>query len=316
MRALLIVNPVATTASRRTREVLAAALDRDLKLEVAHTSERGHAIALASQARTDGMDLVVVLGGDGTVNEVVNGLLADGVHDSVPHLGVVPGGGTNVFARSLGIPRDPVEATGALLDAIRADQRRTIGLGQVDDRWFTFSAGVGLDAAVVAAVDRRRADGGKATPSAYVRTTLHEFFAGVDRRHAPIRVRVGPTESAELAGGGPENRLHVLIVANTSPWTYLGERPVRPTPEASYDTGLDVYGLRRLGTAATLRQVAQLLSRADRLPHGRAVVSAHDLQEIRVDTDREVPVHVDGEYIGQRTRLRFAAVPAALRVAR
>ena len=156
MRALLVVNPAATTTSARTREVLASALEAELKLEVAHTRHRGHASELAREAREDGLDLVVVLGGDGTVNEVVNGLLAGRTRPDVPDLAVVPGGGTNVFTRALGVPRDPVEATGALLDALRDHRRRSIGLGVAGDRWFTFNAGMGWDAEVVARVDRRR----------------------------------------------------------------------------------------------------------------------------------------------------------------
>ena len=135
MRALLVVNPVATSTSRRTREVLVSALERDLKLDVAHTTRRGHAAELARQARLDGLDLVVILGGDGTVNEVVNGLLDAGPHDGVPALGVVPGGGTNVFARALGLPAGP--GRGDRRPAGRgprgAQPRRRPRAGRVDD---------------------------------------------------------------------------------------------------------------------------------------------------------------------------------------
>src|SRR5262245_43901699 len=118
MRALLVVNPKATTTSERTRDVLTHALANSLKLEVAATQYRGHAGDLARQAVSDGsVDVVVALGGDGTVNEVVNGLLAHGPSERVPQLAVVPGGSTNVFARALGLPNDAVEATGALLNA-------------------------------------------------------------------------------------------------------------------------------------------------------------------------------------------------------
>lgn len=133
MRALLVVNPAATTTSARTRDVLAHALASDLKLEVAATEYRGHARDLARQAAEGGeIELVVALGGDGTVNEVVNGLLHNGPDpDGLPKLAVVPGGSTNVFARALGLPNDAVEATGALLDALRERSSRTVGLGLV-----------------------------------------------------------------------------------------------------------------------------------------------------------------------------------------
>src|SRR5215207_3091026 len=129
MRALLVVNPNATTTNARSRDVLARALRSEMDLEVANTRRRGHAAELARQASANGIDVLVALGGDGTVNEVVNGLLADGPGPHVPALAVVPGGSTNVFARAVGLPRDPIEATGVLLEALREKRTRSIGLG-------------------------------------------------------------------------------------------------------------------------------------------------------------------------------------------
>ena len=302
-----MVNPKATTTSRRTREVLTAALDSDLKLEVANTERRGHATELAGRARVEGMDLVVVLGGDGTVNEVVNGLLADGRNGAVPDLAVVPGGGTNVFARSLGIPRDPVEATGSLLEALRAEVRRPIGLARADERWFTFCAGLGLDAEVVAAIDRRRRNGGPAAPRHFVTEAVRAFFTSTDRRH--------PALTVEAPGLPPEEGLFLAIVANSSPWTYLRDRPVQPCPDASFDTGLDLYALRRLRTAGTLRQARQLLGRPrPGGPRGKQVFSLHDVPRLTVSADRDVAFQVDGEPLGERSRVCFTAHPEALRV--
>src|SRR5439155_8148264 len=118
VRALVVVNPRATAMSPRELDVLAHALGSETTLEVEETGNRGHAAALACRAMRNGTDVVVALGGDGTVNEVVNGLLTDGIHPAVPALGIVPGGSTNVFARALGLPNDPVEATSLLLDAM------------------------------------------------------------------------------------------------------------------------------------------------------------------------------------------------------
>src|SRR6266487_3461292 len=148
MRALLVVNPAATT-TRKGRDVLVRALASDLKLEVEETGHRGHAAALACRAARDGVDVVVALGGDGTVNEVVNGLLTDGARPGLPLLAVVPGGSTNVFVRMLGLPEDPIEATGEILDGLRSRRTRPVGLGveaEAGDRWFTFNAGFGFDA--------------------------------------------------------------------------------------------------------------------------------------------------------------------------
>jgi diacylglycerol kinase family enzyme len=309
MRALLVVNPNATTTSGRTREVLASALEGELKLDVAHTEARGHAAHLARQARRDEMDVVVALGGDGTVNEVVNGLLTPGgPGPDTPALAVVPGGGTNVFARALGIPRDPVEATGVVLAALRARRRRSIGLGIAGDRWFTFNAGMGWDAEVVARVDRVRREraGRRITNGDYVRAALAEFFLAGDRRH--------PALTAYRPGAEPLAGIHLGIVANTAPWTYLGDRPLLTSPRASFDTGLDLYALTRLGTASTLAEVRRLLAGTSSERSGRGVHREHDLAELTLRAVRPVAAQVDGESLGDLTTLAFRSVPDAVRV--
>ena len=331
MRAVLVVNPASTTASPRTREVLLAALEGELKLDIVETTHRSHATELGRQARLDGAELVIALGGDGTVNEVVNGLLDGGPRDDVPDLAVVPGGGANVFARALGIPRDPVEATGALLAALRERRRRSIGLGQVDQRWFTFNAGLGWDAAVVTAVDRRRheaaeSDGpARSRASDYFRAAVRSFFFETDRRHPaltvtftdPPRPSDDPSVHAEADAAeesGDLTGLHMVMVANTAPWTYLGARPIGPFPRASFDRGLDLYGLRTLRTISTLRQARQVVSRRETEPRGRAAVHRHDLGGFRVTAARPVALQVDGEPLGERSEAIFRSVPDALRV--
>lgn len=299
-----MVNPVATTTSQRTREVLASALESDLKLEVAHTTGRGHGTKLAHQARLDGIELVVALGGDGTVNEVVNGLLTNGPGPGVPALAVVPGGSTNVFARALGLPESPVEATGDLLEALRINRRRTLGLALADDRWFTFCAGLGLDAAVVRRTDRRRAKGRKATPTLFVTEALREFFLSAERKTPPLTLT---REGAE-----PE-QLGLALVCNTAPWTYLGGRPVLPCPEASFDTGLDVFGLRRLRTATTLRHLRQILSLEPKV-RGKHLLALHDVDAFTISAQTPLPFQLDGDDLGERTSVTFRAVPRALDV--
>jgi diacylglycerol kinase family enzyme len=304
MRALLVVNPKATATTARARDVLAHALASETKLDVVQTQARGHAIELGHQARADGLDLVVALGGDGTVNEVVNGLLQDGPSPEVPALAVVPGGSTNVFARALGLSENAVEATGQVLEALTAGRRRTLGLAKVDDRWFTFCAGLGLDAEVVRRVEHRRADGRRATPQLFVREALLQFFTGEDRRHPPLTLTREGAEPEQLA---------LALVCNPAPWTYLGRRPVLPCPEASFDAGLDVFGLRKARTATTLRYVRQILSKKPRL-RGRQVLSLHDLDAFTVTSDRPLPLQVDGDDLGERTKVAFTAVPRALQV--
>lgn len=303
MRALLVVNPKATATTAGVRDVLRHALASETKLDVVQTEARGHATSLARQAALDGLDVVVALGGDGTVNEVVNGLLADGPAAGLPALAVVPAGSANVFARALGLPSSPVEATGQLLEALETGRRRTVGLGLADDRWFTFCAGMGLDASVVRRVEAKRADGRRATPALYVRQGLKQFFLS-DRRH--LAMTAHPED-------GPPEQIGMALVCNATPWTYLGPRPVVPCPQASFETGLDLFALRSLRTATTLRHLRQILSSRPR-PRGRAVLSLDDQDGFRITADRPVPLQVDGDDLGDRTDVSFRSVPLALDV--
>lgn len=305
MQALVITNPRATAVTSRERSVLARALRSAVDLEIAETSHRGHAAALACHAMREGVDLVVALGGDGTVNEVVQGLLTDGVHPDVPLLGVVPAGSTNVFARALEIPNDALDATAALLESLEAGRRRSIGLGKADDRWFTFAAGLGLDAAVVAAVERRRSRGRRSTPGLYVRLALREF-AHLSRRQPPLHLT--------RDDGDPIDGLHLAVVTNTSPWTYFGSRPLTPTPHASFDTGLDVYARRSMGVVGLTRGFAQI-ARPGTHPRGRSVTVLHDMTRFTLTADYPLPFQVDGDYLGERSKVEFSAHPDAISVA-
>ncbi len=303
MRALLVVNPAATTTSPRVRSVLSSALASEFKVDVVETTHRRHAVELAAGARRDGIELVVVLGGDGTLNEVINGLLDEGPRpDVTPLLGIVPGGCANVAARALGLPADPVEATAVLLDALRAGRSRLIGLGRADERYFAFCTGLGLDGATVRRVERTRGTRPVTGPR-YVRSAAVEFLAHTERRRALLTL--------QRPGAEPE-RVCLALVCNTRPWTYLGDRPVNPCPRAGFDTGLDVLALRRLRTVGTLRHLAQAFG--GRGPHGRSVVSWHDEPMVTITADTPLPFQVDGDYLGERSSLELRSVPAALRV--
>ncbi|MFF5182335.1 diacylglycerol/lipid kinase family protein [Streptomyces sp. NPDC000345] len=320
MRALLVVNPAATTTSARTRDVLIHALASEMKLEAVTTEYRGHARDLGRQAAESGnTDLVVALGGDGTVNEVVNGLLHAGPDpERLPGLAVVPGGSTNVFARALGLPNDPVEATGALLDALREERERTVGLGMasgtpgtedeaVPSRWFTFNAGLGFDAGVVGRVEQQRERGRKSTHALYLMQAVRQLLGEPDRRRGSITLEQPDAE--------PVTDLVLSIVCNTAPWTYLGNRPVYASPKASFDTGLDVLGLSRLSTASVARYGTQLLtSSPERGPHGRHAHSFHDLDRFTLHSKVPLPLQMDGDHLGLRTSVTFTGVRRALRV--
>ena len=304
MRALLVVNPKATATSARARDVLAHALASEVKLDVVETTHRNHAQELAEQAALDGLDVVVALGGDGTVNEVVNGLLHAGPQADLPALAVVPAGSTNVFARALGMPNSAIDATSQLLEALLEDRRRTIGLSLADDRWFTFNAGLGLDAGAVRRVEKARAKGRTATQPLYIRSAVKEYFFGV-AHHQPVI-------TLERVGAEPL-RLALALVCQADPWTYLGNRSVRPCPEASFTTGLDVFGLTTTPLGAILRHLRQILV-TDPHPKGKRVVNLHDLPELTLTADLPLPFQLDGECLGERTRVRLRSVPNALRV--
>lgn len=291
-----------------------------MKLEAVTTEYRGHARDLGRHAaESDDVDLVVALGGDGTVNEVVNGLLHHGPDpDRLPRLAVVPGGSTNVFARALGLPNDAVEATGALLDALREGSERTVGMGiaagtpgtadeAVPGRWFTFCAGLGFDAGVVGRVEQQREQGKRSTHALYLRQVARQFLQEPNRRHGTITL--------ERPGHDPVTDLVLSIVCNTAPWTYLLNRPVYAAPKASFDTGLDVLGLSRMSTVAVARYATQLLtSSPERGPHGKHAVSLHDLDQFTLHSKVPLPLQMDGDHLGLRTSVTFTGVRRALRV--
>ncbi|NIH67834.1 diacylglycerol/lipid kinase family protein [Modestobacter marinus] len=324
MRALLVANPAATTTTRKVRDVLVRALSSELDLELAETAHRGHARELAAQATADGIDLVVTLGGDGTVNEAANGLLTAGPGPDVPMLAVVPGGSTNVFARALGRSRDPVEATGEILDSLRAGRTRLVSLGtaqaRTDEartgeqgtaegwttpRWFVFAAGMGFDADVISRVEAQRARGRRSTGSLYIGAGVNAFLLGRDRRRPPITL--------EASGEAPVDGLFLALVSNVSPWTYLGARPIDPSPEASFDTGLDVFAMGRVGVVRMLHHVRQTMAaRPD--ARGRGVHRWHDLGELTLTSTRPQGWQLDGDHLGTTTGLRVRSVPDALRV--
>jgi diacylglycerol kinase family enzyme len=314
MRALLVVNPKATTTSERSRDVLVRALRSEVRLTVEYTRRRGHAVALARAAAEDRIDAVVVLGGDGTVNEVVNGMMtatpapADRAVPSayrLPALAVVPGGSTNVFARALKLPKDWVEGTSVILDGLRDGRHRLIGLGRADERYFTFCAGLGIDAAVVRRVEQARLRGRVSSLSLYFGAMVGQFFTGLDRSHPPL--------SLELPGEVAEPDLSTVVIQNTAPWTYVGDRAVHPNPKASFDRGLDVFALRHLKVPSTTRTVTQMMM-SRQGPRGGHVVRFHDRAEFTVRAIRPQAFQLDGDYLGEREKVHFQSVPEALRV--
>lgn len=298
-RAVLITNPEATTVTTRTRDVIARALSSDLVVDVAETKRRGHAQHLAAGAVHEGYDLVLVLGGDGTLNEVLNG-----VAGTDTPLGVLPGGGTNVFARTHGLPKDPVEATAVVLERIRegAPPKR-INLGMVNGRYFGFIAGVGYDAAVVRQVERRFRLKKAIGEWYFVSTALRTYFFAYNTREAPITLR--------LPDGTEHGDLRALVCGNSNPFTFLGDRPFQVTPLADAERGLDVTGVRSLKVHQILRIVWRAFGSGGHI-HLRNVVGGHDLDRFEVIGTHPLPLQVDGDFVGEASRFEFTSVPNAL----
>ncbi len=304
MRAMMIVNPHATATTERRRDLLAHALAAEVRLVVTHTEGRGHAAELAAKAVAGGAELIVVHGGDGTVNEVVNGIRTADAGSAAPMVAVLPGGSTNVFARAMGMDQDPVLATEQILEALMVRQPpRTISLGRVDDRYFTFNAGLGLDAEVVQAVEERRATGRSISNWLHARKTVTQYFRTQRRPRLTISIDDGP----------PQPDAHLIFVSNVDPWTYFQSRAIRTNPGTTPDAGLGVFALTSLGLPTVLRVASQLL-RPDGNPGSRALLRNDDVKCIIVSCSEPVGLQVDGDYLGLRSSAVFTSVPDGLRV--
>ncbi len=284
MGGLLIVNPFASKVSDARIAAVERALPRPL--EVIRTSGRGDATAIAREHERS-VDAIYVLSGDGTFNEVLNGV------SGVVPLGFLPGGGTSVLPRALGLPRDPVLAAARL----RLGRTRRISLGRVNDRRFGFSAGLGVDAELIRAVDAhgRDDDGQRPGDRAFARAAL-----GLARKR---RFRLEP--SLELVGIG---RAAFVFAANCSPYTYLGKLGLRFAPEASFEGGLDVVAPERVGPA-TLSMLAWWAA-----GRGHAHVRAHDADRVEVLCDHPTALQVDGEDLGDVTTATLEAERNAVTV--
>ncbi len=297
-RLLLVVNVNAQTVTPAALGIITRALSSEFRVEQVRTEGRGHATRLAAGATAEGFDLVVAFGGDGTVNEVVNGIAGG----DLP-LAILPGGGANVFARSLGIPRDPIEAAVALLERLGEGPRR-VSLGRIDGRWFAANCGVGLDAAIVRRVEQRQFAKRAVGDGFFVWSALRVLASGYDRRTPHLALRWG--EGADERREG----LFLVVAQNIDPYTYLGERPIRLCPEAGGD-GLDCIALDSLAVRTVGRTVVGMFGRGARGPHALHLAGRTLLC---VESDAPAPVHVDGEFVGERERVEISAVPGALAV--
>jgi len=292
VRVLLIVNAFASSVTARSMVVIRKAFSADHDVEMVETSRRGHAARLARGAANEGVDVVVVMGGDGTLNEAANGLV-----DTDTALGVLPGGSTNVFARTIGLPNDPIESTGVLLDALAKGSIRRVGLGAVNGRCFLFHTGLGFDAAVVEQVERRSSLKRYAGHPLFIYAGFSTWFRHYDTSRPRMAVR--------LPDGRTVDDGYFTIVLNTSPYTYLGNRPLDLTPEATLDTGLSVVVVRTMDFLKVLALIGSALGSGRHIRSSRHALLAHDLAGLEVTGHGPLPHQVDGDFLGQGETFRF-----------
>ena len=320
MKILLIVNPSASGVTARGRVVIQNALSADHDLTVAETKRRGHATRLAQGAAATGVDVVVALGGDGTVNEVTNGLAR-----TRTALGVLPGGSTNVFARTLGLTNEPVDASAQLLDALARSSIRRIGLGNVNGRFFCFHVGMGFDAAVVAQVERHSQLKRWLGHPLFIWAAIDTWARKFDRKKPYFRIElpgeVGAGDTDEplpyaASSAQPRPRPGIdgffAVAMNTDPYTFLGPRPLSLVPEATIDDPLALVTLTSLGLMETFRAVGAAMKGGQRLRNRPNVEIRTDLHHFIVRGHRPFPWQVDGDHLGDADVLEFRWEPQVL----
>ena len=302
-RMLVIVNPYATTVSDRLKNLVVYALAARYEVETVDTEKRAHATQICREAAAEGYDVVVAFGGDGTVNEAANGLAG-----SDTPLTTLPGGSTNVWCRTLGIPADVVDATEHLLRMADRFEPRRVDLGHVNDRHFVFAAGAGIDASATRHVDARPRMKTRGGPWYYTLSAI----GTVARNYMvnPPRMRL-EAEGQALDG-------LTVVVQNSDPFTYFRSRPIRVCEDVAYDSGtLSAAVLDRASPIELFTLVPRVLSGDPaRVTRSRRVRSVRGVEAVRVSTldDRPFPLEVDGDYIGDYDEARFGVRLGALAV--
>jgi len=305
---LLIVNPYATTVSNRLKNLVVYALQGRFDVETVATEAQNHATEIGREVRDHGYDVVVAFGGDGTLNEVANGLAGTDVPVSV-----LPGGSTNVVCRTLGIPNDVVDATEHLLALVDGWAPRRIDLGTVDDRHFVFSCGVGIDATVVKRVDAHPRLKSRAGPYYYTWAAVSAFYRQYMVK--PVRLRV--------ALDGQQSEGITALAQNSDPFTYFASRPIRVCEGVAIDDGTLSLGVLKRATQRDMPTlIPRLFSEAKPAARHRQIEHFEDIREATVESVSETkdgilrpfPVQVDGDYIGERTKLALSVAPGALTV--
>jgi diacylglycerol kinase family enzyme len=309
MRTLLVANTFATSTDDAIQARVVSELSKHLEITTVNTSARNDAVEIARSAQQQGFELVIGLGGDGTVNEIANGLLLDGPNPEGPLLAAIPGGNGNVFARNMGLSENPIEATTQILNAINNQNFQEIGVGRIAtnniSRWFLFNAGIGLDAAVLAEMEARRASGKAVNDFAYATLALRELFARTDRKHGSL--------SLVSDSGGIQRNAHFALIVNLAPWAYLGSKALNPLPAASHHTALDVYAPISLSVSSVLRLASRAIA-GKSAENDRNVIALTNQKQVHIQAEIPLWIQVDGDVIAQSTELTATHVPIALKV--
>jgi diacylglycerol kinase family enzyme len=280
---LLVVNPFATRVTPERLGAVERELARVADVAVARTERPQHATELVRDADADA---VVVFSGDGGFNEALNGIARD-----VP-VGFIPGGGTSVLSRALGLPADPVAAAARIADALEHERSRRITLGCVNGRRFAFAAGIGIDAEAVRRVDELGRDDDGRRPGDFA------FAFAVVRALASHKMHLEP--SLEIKGIG---RAACVFVANGAPYTYAKRIPVPIAPEAEFELGLDLVAPMRVRRRSLPWLAYSLLTGRGR----SGLLYAHDIDRLEIVCDRPMPLQADGEDLGDVTEAVFEA---------
>jgi diacylglycerol kinase family enzyme len=300
VRLLLIVNPAASSMTPRRRVKIQRELGHHHRLEVAETTRRGHATRIARSAARDGVDVVVVAAGDGTLNEAANGLAGT---DTA--LAPLPAGSTNVFARSIGMRNRIDPAMDQLMAAIEARSFKRIGLGRANGRHFLFHLGAGFDAEVIEQVERHSRLKRRLAHPTFAVAALTTYFRGFDRTRPQFRV--------EDVDGDSIGEGFFAIVSNTAPYAFFGPRPLRVTPAAGLDQYLALTMFRSLDVGVLLSAAASAMLRGRRIAQQRDIVQLSNLEQVTLLADHgPFPWQVDGDYLGEVERLEISYVADTL----
>ena len=306
MRLLLVVNSFASSVTPRNTVAVHERLSRHHDVQVVETNRRGHATRFAEDAARRGIDVVVSFGGDGTLNEV-----ATGIATSDTALAVLPGGSTNVFARTIGIPNDAERAADQLVEALDRGTISPVGLGRANGRFFTFHAGIGFDAAVVRRVEERAALKRYAGHPLFVLATLRTALFDYDRRR--------PHFDLEFPGSDRLTGSFFTIVMNTNPYTFLGNRPFDLVPGTGIATGdgaskgLSIVTFKDLSVPHVLSTVVSAL-RGGGIPARSWLDIRTGDTSLTATAERAFPHQLDGDYLGEVRDVAIDWVPEAIRL--